>query len=98
MKCLFDVSCPVIVLLQETMITTRKTCEFVLKLRPTRKCFGIDAYGFFGGLMVGWNPIFSYFNIFASVASLMGKKRLKGLDRNIRVLNIYVPYHRHLEF
>lgn len=23
---------------------------------------------------------------------------MKGLDRNIRVLNIYVPYHRHLEF
>lgn len=74
MKHLLDVSCPMIVLLQETMITTRKTYEFVVKLRPTRKCFGIDAYGFFGGLMVAWNPIFSYFNIFASVASLMGRK------------------------
>ena len=74
MKHLLNFSCPVIVLLQETMITSRKACEFVLKLRPTRKCFGIDAYGFFGGLMVAWNPIFSYFNIFASVASLMGRK------------------------
>ena len=73
MKRLLDVSCPVIVLLQETMITTGKTCEFVMKLRPSRKCFGINACGFFGGPMVVWNPIFSYFNIFASVASLMGR-------------------------
>ena len=87
-----------VVFLQETMSSREAACDFFLKLHPGWFVSAIDACGNYKGTLVGWNPVMADIWPFITCVVLLLKGRLKGLDSQVHLLNVYDPYSQRISF
>lgn len=84
---------PVVILVQETMTSSLDACETFLKLFPAWNICGLNADGTFGGLLVAWNSSKASFKPYVTIVGILLEGIFLGLQRPIKILNIYGPYN-----
>lgn len=87
-----------VVLIQETMVSKEKACEFFGKLANGWEMTTLDVLGSLGGLATLWNlGSFNLIPFLTSVGILVEAIVLKW-DLPIRVLHYYAPYNERQDF
>jgi len=89
---------PDLVLVQETMSEGHKACQLFLKLFPGWEVYAIDASGRSGGLLYIWNPLTCDLVPFIMPSSIVLVGHLKGIDEEVKILNLYGPYRDRMSF
>jgi len=95
---LFCLLKPDILFIQETMTTAWKACRYFLTLFPGWEVSAIDASGRLRGLLCLWNPSFCDFRSFTTTAGLLLIGRVKGMEEELKLLNVYGPYRDRISF
>jgi len=89
---LFSVLKPDMVFIQETMTTAWKACKVFLKLFPGWEVIATDALGRSNGLLCIWNPSICDFKSYVPAAGILLIGRIKGIEEELKLLNVYGPY------
>jgi len=58
----------------------------------------MDAQGFYGGLVTGWNDNFEATNYVCLIYRIMVEGRVKGVGKKFKIVNLYAPYNNRLQF
>ena len=85
-------------LIQKTMSSGSKACEYFLKIFQGWECCALDANCFFGGLLSISNPSLVDFRPYNSPPSISLEGRIRGFVHLVKVVNCYAPYVKREEF
>jgi hypothetical protein len=98
LKSLLLQTAPVVVFLQETLVSADKAMSSFLKFLPSWNCVALDPNGRSGGLLVGWNPALAELNALGSFAGIYLEGRFRNTEVEVKLLNCYAPYKDHESF
>ena len=93
----FDLN-PDMILLQETMCNFTQSLLMFSKFKPGWEFCALDAYGLFGGLLAGWNPLLVRCKDFSSIVGIVLKASIKGISKIFSIITTMGLMHIELFF
>lgn len=93
LKSFLDTFKPVVLFLQDTMLSAADALQFFLRLKTGWRASAVELSGLSGGLLTAWNPKDANLRTYHSCAGIFSIGTLRGFDRLLQLLNVYAPYH-----
>ena len=87
-----------IIILQETMCPFSQSLILFSKIKHGWEYCALDADGLSGGLLAGWNPLLVQVKDFSSLAGIIVRVTIKGIEDTLSVINYYDPYTQRIDF
>lgn len=89
---IMEVVRPEILLIQETMTSAIRACQYSLKKFPGWEVSATDSSGLSGGLLCIWNPASCDFVPYSTAAGILLVGHIQGYIEPIKIWNLYGPY------
>ena len=80
------------------MINAGSICEYFVRLKSFWKVLAWDSNGLLGGTLIAWNHHVANLRDFITVAGILVEGFTHVFSKILRILNIYAPYSKRLEF